>query len=259
MEISGKVAIVTGAGGGGCGRAVARRLTQGGAAAVIADIDEGGGRKTVEEIESSGGRARFFHSDVGIEADVKSLIDFAEKTYGGLDILVNGAGPYFPGDPLAHWFDTLQANLLGTMYGTLHAIPAMRRRRGGAIVNFGSTSALGHGRKQSASPSYDVAKAGIQRLTTMLGWLKEKENIRVNCIVPDWVATQEVKAYWDTLTPQQRREQSVPDVLTTVEEIADAVVQLIADETLAGRIMVWWSGQRRGLIPLGDPGYIQLE
>ena len=89
--------------------------------------------------------------------------------------------------------------------------------------------------------------------------MRERENIRVNCLVPDCVATQEVKAYWDRLTPQQRREQSVPDVLTTVEEIADAVIELITDETLAGRVMVQWSGQPRRLIPAGDPGYVGLE
>lgn len=259
MEIGSKVAIVTGAGGGGSGRAIAQRLAREGASVAVCDIDEAGGRDAVRQIESSGGRAAFFRADVGMEAEVKALIAFAERTFGGLDILVNGAGPYFPGDPLAHWFDTLQANLLGTMYGTLHAISAMRRRGGGAIVNFGSTSAVGHGRKHSNSPPYDVAKAGVQRLTTTLGWLKEKENIRVNCLVPDWVATEEVKAYWDTLTPQQRREQGVPDVLTTVEEIADAVIELITDETLAGRVMVWWSGQPRRVIPAGDPGYGALE
>ncbi len=259
MEIRGKVAVVTGAGGGGSGRVIARRLAREGASVVVSDIIEAGGRETVSQIESSSGRAAFLRADVGLEVDVKALIAFSEKTYGGLDILVNGAGPYFPGDPLAHWLDTLQANLLGAMYGTLHAIPALRRRGGGAIVNFGSTSAIGHGRKHSASPAYDAAKAGVQRLTTTLGWLREKENISVNCLVPDWVATEEVKAYWDMLTPQQRREQGVPDVLTTVEEITDAIVELITDETLAGRVMVWWSGQPRRVIPVGDPGYVTLE
>jgi len=97
------------------------------------------------------------------------------------------------------------------------------------------------------------------RLTTTLGGLREREGIRVNCIVPDWVATPEVKEYWDALTPEQRREQGVPALLTSLAEIADAVVELIADERLAGRVMVWWSGERRGLIRVGDPGYVGLE
>ncbi len=76
---------------------------------------------------------------VGIETEVRSLISFAEKTYGGVDIMGNNAGPYYP-ELLSHWFETVQANLLGTMYGTLHAIEVMRRRGGGAIVNIGSLS-----------------------------------------------------------------------------------------------------------------------
>src|SRR5438093_4690615 len=129
----------------------------------------------------------------------------------------------------------------------------MRRRGGGAIVNIGSTSALAHGRQHAGgSAGYDVAKAGGIRLTTRLAWLKEKEGIRVNCLVPDWIASPEVKAYFDALTPPQRQEGRVPAVLTTLDKIAEAVVQLVTDETLAGRIIVWWSGQARGLIPFGD-------
>lgn len=258
MEIRGKVAIVTGAGGAGSGRAIAQRLAREGASVAVSDVDERGGRETLRRVEASGGRVVFVRADVSVEADVSALIATAEKTFGSADILVNNAGPYYA-EPLGHWLETVQANLLGTMYGTLHGIEAMRRRGGGAIVNIGSTSSLGHGRKHSAAPAYDAAKAGVIRLTTCLGWLRERENIRVNCLVPDWVATEEVKAYWDTLTPQQRREEGVPEVLTTVEEIADAVIELVTDETLAGRVMVWWSGQPRRLIPVGDLGYVALE
>jgi hypothetical protein len=77
--------------------------------------------------------------------------------------------------------------------------------------------------------------------------------------VPDWIAVPEVLEYWNALTPVQRAEQGVPDVLTSLDEVADALMGLITDEQLAGRVMVWWSGQRRGLIPEGDPGYARLE
>jgi NAD(P)-dependent dehydrogenase (short-subunit alcohol dehydrogenase family) len=126
-------------------------------------------------------------------------------------------------------------------------------------VNISSTSAIGHGRKHSKSPGYDVAKAAVLRLTTTLGWLRERELIRVNCLVPDWVASAEVKAYWDPLTPQQRRELGAPDSLSTLDEIAGAVVRLITDETLAGRVMIYFNGHPPQLIPVGDPGYAALE
>ncbi len=191
---------------------------------------------------------------------MRALITFAEATFGGLDILVNNvSAPYRPSAPLEHWEETVRVDLLGPMWGIRHAIDAMRKCGGGAIVNIGSTSTLGHGRKHSGSPAYDVAKAGVIRLTTTLARLRDSDGIRVNCLVPDWIATPEVKSYWDLLTPEQRRDQGVPAVLTTLDEIADAVMRLITDDTLSGRVMVCWSGQPPGLIAAGDPGYVTLE
>lgn len=115
---------------------------------------------------------------------------FAEATHGGVDVLVNNAsGPgYHPEAPLEYWLETVQTDLLGSMCGTRHAIDYMHKRGGGAIVNIGSTSALAHGRVYAGgSPAYDVAKSGTIRITTMLGWLKTAENIRVNCLAPDCV------------------------------------------------------------------------
>jgi len=68
----------------------------------------------------------------------------------------------------------------------------MRLQGGGAIVNFGSTSAVGHGKAHCPVPAYYVAKADAMRLATTLGAVLEKDRVRVNCIVPDWVATPEV-------------------------------------------------------------------
>ena len=259
MQLAGKVAIVTGAGGGGSGQAEALRLARDGVSVVVNEINEAGGRETVRLIEANGGRAAFFRADVGNEQQVRALIRFAEATFGGLDILINNASaPFGPQGPLEHWFDAIHVDLLGAMWGTLHGIEAMRRRGGGAIVNIGSTSAIGHGRKHSKSPGYEVAKAGVIRLTTTLGWLNEKDKIRVNCLVPGWVATPEVKTFWDTMTPEQRREWHAPDTLISLDELAGTVIRLITDETLAGRVMVWWNGEPPRLIPEGDPGYAAL-
>jgi NAD(P)-dependent dehydrogenase (short-subunit alcohol dehydrogenase family) len=258
MQLAGKVAIVTGAGGGGCGRALAQRFASEGAAVMVSDIDAAGGMETVRLVEQAGGRAVFQRADVAVEDQVRALIGCAEERFGGLDVLVNNAGPYWP-EPLGHWAETIRADLMGPMFATLHAVEAMRRRGGGAIVNFGSTSSLGYGRKHSPAAAYDAAKAGVIRLTTCLGWLAERDRIRVNCIVPDWIATAEVQAYVDSLTPEQRRAGGVPDVLITLDEICGAVLRLAADEALAGRVMVWWCGQPARLIAAGDPGYAALE
>ena len=261
MEIRDSVAVVTGAGGAGCGGAIAARFASAGAIVVVADIDEDGGRATVERIERQGGAACFHRADVRDQREVRALLDFAERGFGGLHVLVNNASAAFcPGQPLERWSEIIETDLFGAMWATRIGIDAMRRGVGGAIINVSSTSALAHGRtRSSGSPAYDVAKAGVLRLTTMLGSLGAEENIRVNCIVPDWVATPDVRSYWDTLTPDQRSSQGIPARLTTVEEIASAALWLATDETLAGRALVWWSGDEPRLIPWGDPGYASLE
>src|SRR5262249_30984200 len=147
MNLKNKVAIITGSGGGGSGRAEARRLAGEGCFVVVSDIDEAGGRRTLELILDSGGQAAFFRADVSAESEVKALIAFAEHTFGGVDIIINNAsGPgYHPEAPLEYWFETVQIDLLGAMYGTRYGIDAMRRRGSGVIINIGSTSALAHG------------------------------------------------------------------------------------------------------------------
>lgn len=223
---------------------------------VVSDIAEPGGVETVRLIEGEGGRGEFFRSDVREESDIIALIQFAEKTYGGLDVLVNNASaPYHAEAAPQHWFDALRVDLHGAMYATLHAIPAMRKRNGGAIVNMGSTSAIGHGRKHSNSPGYDVAKMGLIRLTTTLAPLQASDEIRVNCLVPAWIATPEVKSYVDSLTTQQRKERGVPESLISLDEIAGAVLKLATEETLAGRILLYFNGESPRLIPQGDPGF----
>ncbi len=228
---------------------------------MVSDINESGGRETVRQIESAGGRAAFFRSDVQIPEQIGNLIQFAERTFGPLAILVNNAtGPaYRPDAPLELWFETMQTELLGTMYGTRYAIEAMRRAGGGAIVNISSISALWHGRANPGSPIYDAAKAAVLRLTTGLAWLAEKEHIHVNCFAPGWIASEAPLSYWKTLTPEQRRERGVPARLLELAEVADAVVRLATDESLAGRVLVWWSGDPPGLIPWCDPGYSKLD
>ena len=256
MDLKDKVAIVTGAGGEGCGRAIARRFAIDGCSVVVCDIDEPAGRETVRQIEAERGRAAFWRADISKESDIAALIEFTEKTYSGLDILVNNAAaPYRPEGLLDHWIHELEVDLHGPMQTILHAIPAMRKRNGGAIVNMGSTSAIGHGLKHSKSPGYDVAKMGLIRLTTTLAPLHASDGIRVNCLVPAWIASPEVKSYVDSLTPQQRKDGNVPEVLIALDEIASAVVHLATDESLAGRILLYYNGDHPRLIAQGDPGY----
>jgi len=112
---------------------------------------------------------------------------------------------------------------------------------------------------KSGAPAYDTAKAAVSRLTTTLAPRFESDRIRVNCIVPDWVATPEVKEYYDGLTPLERADPRIPPVLISLDEIAQAVVDLITDSALTGRVLVYWCGQEPALVAAADPGYGALE
>lgn len=255
------VAIVTGAGGTGCGRAIARRLVKDGAAVVVSDINDAGGHETVRLIERDGGRAAFQHADVGDEREARELVACAERTFGAVTILVNNASaPFRPGEPLEQWADTVRTDLLGAMFCTRGAIDAMRRAGSGAIVNIASISALWHGRgTPGGAPAFDVAKAGLIRLTTTLASLAATDHIRVNCLAPGWIATDGPRQYWESLTPEQRRERGVPARLLTTDQIAEAVVRLATDESLAGRVVLWWSEDSPRMIRWTDRGYAAYE
>lgn len=256
MKMNGKVAIVTGAGSGGCGQAIARRFAREGAAVVVSDSSEAGVGATVARIREEGGRAEPLPADVTVEEEVDGLVDYATHAFGGLDTVVNCASaPYRPDPLLEGWRSMVEVDLLGAISLTRHAIAAMLKGKGGAIVHCGSTSGMRHSASRAAA--YDAAKAGVMRLTTSLGWMKDAHRIRVNCIVPDWIATPQVVDYVDRLTPEQRQAQNVPS-LTPIEEIVEAVLRLATDDSLAGRAMVCWSGRRPGLIPIDDTGYSAL-
>ncbi len=250
------VVIVTGAGGVGCGRSISTRFATGGATVVVSDIDEAGGYETVRLIEEGGGRAAFFHSDVRNESQVKDMILFAETTFGGVSVLVNNASTPKGGDEIESWTDSIETDLLGALFATRWAIEAMRRGHGGSIVNIASISALWHGRKTPGGiPGYDVAKAGMIRMTTRLASLARTDGIRVNCLAPGWIATDSVRQYWESLTPEDRMARGVPSRLLTTDQVSEAVLRLAEDRSLAGRVLVWWSEDAPRLVEWGDRGY----
>ena len=255
MEIEGKVVLVTGAGAAGTGRAIARALAERGAAVVVNDLDTEGGAETIRLIEKAGGKAAFVRADMTREDEIQAAIRFAAETFGGLDILVNNAGgtpkPHFPDAPVEHWSRTLDLNLRGPMLAIQHALPEMRRRGGGAVVNISSVAGIGW--QPHSSPEYSAAKAGLARLTATLAPLAERDRVRVNCIVPNWIGTAEVLAEIEAMTPEERAE--VPEVPTTPEEIAELAIDLIEDEGLAGRVFVSWTGEKPSPVPPDDlPG-----
>jgi NAD(P)-dependent dehydrogenase (short-subunit alcohol dehydrogenase family) len=256
VEVAGKVAVVTGA-AAGIGRAIAKGLSDDGASVVIADVDDEWGEEAAAELRAGGGRALFVKADVAEEHDVRAMIATAEGELGGLDILVNnafeGSRDRFPDAPVEQWSRVLDVVLRGTMLGIQCALEPMSRRGGGSILNVSSVAGLGT--QPHSYPEYATTKAAIVRLTQTLAPLAEERNVRVNCVAPDWTATEFVRERFAGMTPEERAEATdgfgrpAPERFLEPSEVADAALGLIRDESLAGRTLVLWCGESPRLLP----------
>ena len=205
MELEGRVAIVTG-GAAGIGGAIAERLEAVGATVVVADIEGGD-----------------FRADIGVAEDVRALFAFALERHGRLDVLVNNAGGVFE-----TWQRTMDVNLNGLVLATQFAFEAMRGE--GVIVSVSSVAGLGT--TPYDAPDYGAAKAAVVRFSAALA---NHDGVRVNCVCPDWVDTPAVRRSLAEMTEEERSE--VPP-LVPAEEIAGIVLDLVRDDSAAGRIVV---------------------
>jgi NAD(P)-dependent dehydrogenase (short-subunit alcohol dehydrogenase family) len=133
--------------------------------------------------------------------------------------------------------------------GIHFGVRAMRERGGGAIVNVSSVAGIGFGPYDK--PEYGAAKAGLVRLTASLATLKEQMGVRVNCICPGWVDTPASRRSRAEMTPEER--EVLPSVLLRPEEIAEAVVMFVEDESMVGRIMIWREGSSWQIVPVETP------
>ena len=227
--MKGKVALVTGA-GGGIGRASAVAFGARGAAVMVADVDEAGGAETVKIIGDAGGRAEFVRCDVGSADEIKAMVKAAVSTFGGLDYALNNAGinPMMADQWQEDTWDAMVSiNLTGVMLCMREQIAVMRENGGGAIVNTASINGLvGNGNQ----PAYVATKHGVVGLTRMAALAEATNNIRVNAVCPGVIETAmtaaaasvpEYRAAMESMTPMGRMGQP--------EEIAEAVVWLCSD------------------------------
>ncbi len=249
MKAASKVAVVTGA-ALGVGKGIARQLAQAGATVVIADTNDEAARQTSAEIRDAGGATLAIHADVTDDDDVRRLIAEVVGHHGGVDVWVNNAGPEAPtpfypeGDG---WPRTLDGYLRAVMSCTQMALRAMETR-GGVIVNIASSAGAGY--KPYVFVEYAAAKAGVMRLTACLGTQKDARNVRVNCIAPGWVATEAVQKNVAAMTAERKTQWNVPDLMLTPDQIGEAVLRFVEDESLFGRVMLYEEPGRRRLIPV---------
>jgi NAD(P)-dependent dehydrogenase (short-subunit alcohol dehydrogenase family) len=187
-ELSGKVALVTGA-ARGIGRAVAAALVREGAAVVVADLPGSDGAATAAALAADGGQTAFVAADV--TQDAERMAAAAVTQFGGLDILVNNAGISYSADALDTPLDKWQRAFDVIFYGSLHCCRAAGRimvaqGRGGRIVNVTSVHAF-LGADQSTH--YDAAKGAVGQLTRTLAVEWAPHSILVNSVAPGFVDT----------------------------------------------------------------------
>jgi NAD(P)-dependent dehydrogenase (short-subunit alcohol dehydrogenase family) len=256
-DLTGTVAHVTAA-GAGIGRGIARRLAADGASVVVSDVDEEWGPGTVELIASTGGTGAFVRADATLERDLRDALAFTEEQFGGLDVLVNNAGgappPYFPETDPDQLLWRIALNLHSAMLATYHAIAAMKRRRGGSILNVSSRAGIGFAPHRS--PEYAASKAALCRFTATLAPLADEAGIRVNCICPDWVETERIREERLAMGEEGWSKHG-PAELVSVEDIADASIHLVRDERLAGRTLLCPHDGPWGLVPVDDEPRIE--
>ncbi len=190
VDLRGKVAVVTGS-TRGIGRAIAEELAKAGATVVISGTREADVGRVVDELRAKGFTVLGSACDVRHFDEVEALMEFASKEAGGLDILVNNAGvglfaaisEMSPED----WDRVIDTNLTGVFYCSRAAIPHLRKRGGGAIVNI---SSLAGKNAFAGGAAYNASKFGLEGLSEAMMLDLRYQNIKVAYVMPGSVATE---------------------------------------------------------------------
>lgn len=231
QRLSGKIAIVTGA-GSGIGRASAIRFAGEGAQVVCADLR--GQDETAAEI---GAAAIAVQADAGSDSDVQDLVQAALEKFGGLDVFFANAGisgglaSIFEQSP-EDWQEILRVNLIGPFLAIRHGAPPMKERGGGSIICTASVAGI---RAGAGGPAYSASKAGVINLVQVASTQLCGANIRVNAICPGLIETGMTQAIFDGARASGKegmlghlnamKRGGVPD------EIAAAALFLASDES----------------------------
>ena len=189
-----QVAMITG-GAAGIGEAIARRLSADGFMIVIADLDGGRAEALATDISGRGGRALSKQLDVSVPESVAAIFDWLADDLGRCDVLVNNAGVASATPlaelPLERWESTIAVNVTGALLMTQRAVPLMKQRGRGHIVNISSISGV---RASAGRIAYGTSKAAIIGLTRQLAIELAADNITVNSVAPGPVDTATARA-----------------------------------------------------------------
>jgi len=231
INLTGKVAIVTGA-GRGIGKAIARALAGAHAAVVVNDVDLDGAEEVARGIETSGEKALPVKADVREGDEVSRMVDRAVKDLGGIHILVNNAGVILrkPAEEIAEeeWDRVIDINLKGSFLCARAVAQAMMKAgQGGRIINI---SSIMGGVALPPRAAYCASKGGIIALTKDLAAEWAKHAITVNGIAPGWTVTEMTQSYFSQEPVRRFVLERIPlNRLGRPEDIAHLAVFLASD------------------------------
>jgi NAD(P)-dependent dehydrogenase (short-subunit alcohol dehydrogenase family) len=253
-DLTDKIAFVTGA-GAGIGRAIAMEWTRRGGIALVSDMAGDDAKSVAAEITEAGGRAHAFTVDVRELDQIRTGMAAAIESAGGLDVLFNVAGTNLPRNVEEledeEWHRIIDTNLTSVYRCAKIAIPEIRKRGGGAIVNTASIAGI---MGENRCASYVASKGGIVMLTRNMAMDFAPDNIRVNAICPGATRTPRIESYW-----KRAGKQSAPDCpmerYAEPEEIARPAVFLASPDAsyVTGAALVVDGGMTAGFrIPSFD-------
>lgn len=233
-RLTGKVAIVTGAGAEGddigIGRAIAYIMAREGAKLVCADLIADRAQATADAILADGGAAVAVAGDVSQPDACTALVDAAVDAFGGLDIVVNNVGISAPATletiSLELWNKTLAVNLTSAMLMSKAAVPLMAQRGGGAIINISSLA----GMRAMGAIAYGPSKAAMAQLSREIGVLHGRQGIRVNTVAPGHVMTPHAMSKIPADMRDARRKVGPLNIEGDAWDVAQAVLFLASDE-----------------------------
>lgn len=232
-RLAGKVALVTGA-GGGIGSAITRRFVSEGATVIANDISLEAAHATVESVGSLGKGVVASPCDHADASAVARMMKWVSQQFGGLDILVNNAFASFNDTAIADlaeedWDRTLTASLKGPYLCTKHAIPLMMDRPSGSIVSISSVNAL----RAVSETAYTAAKGGLIAMMRLVAADYADRNIRSNVICPGTIATKVSMDYWEQFPEGYAKLRDMYPLgrIGEPEDIADYALFLASDES----------------------------
>lgn len=217
MNLKNKIAVITG-GTKGIGRAIAERLLKEGAKVFICARDKFELKRALEQL-SALGQVEGEVCDVRSEEQIKMMLDECRRLFGGIDILINNAGIGIIGKTVeeitaAEFEQTLQTNLFGVFYACHHAIPMIKQRGGGYIINISSLAGQNAHPKMAA---YNASKFALNGFSEAIMQEVREDNIKVTTICPGSVNT-----YFGGDTPSENQSWQIQP-----EDIAQIVVDLL--------------------------------